>query len=143
MYAIVSLLRRMAANVVYVPAPSPGEDAVVSLTRPATSVGPGVGWGRPSREVRLLSAGTVRSGAVGAAVLTRWENRVYEQLGLGDRMYTLLLGPEEDGPEGRCVRLGIVEGVYGRPSAASEPLRPVPPRRKAAPVSTAPPIFGT
>ena len=122
MYAIHSLLRRMASTVIYAEQPShrlPGMQQVLAVTK-------GRWIKAKSLEVVELRV-TAPTSAQAAQKLSLRENEIAKKIGAEDRRYTLILGPEseqvlDDGVE-RITRIAVVNGIFRYRGGLVERLR--------------------
>lgn len=133
MFPVLSLLRRGAYNVVYVRPEMLERDAKGALLYRAetqlTVFDLSTATWQPAREIRfftLTSSGKTPEET--ALALTRAENRLAEKGKLLDRVYTLLLGEEQerdrDGVRTRVVPLAVVRGVQRLVGTAAATPRP-------------------
>lgn len=137
MYAIYSLLRRLAATVIYA---EPGRPLQLPSDHLAFCVSKGQ-WSR-ARVLKIYQLeARASSSAKAAQDLSRKENELAESMGAKERRYTLILGPEEEVTEGQDVirrtRIAAINGIFRYRSGVVERLqtrrpsgRAVKPRRR-------------
>jgi hypothetical protein len=124
MYAVSSLLRRVAASTIYVRLEQ--ADGGVAIERVCDVLDLSTQkWGRqPTVPVFVLTA-KAGSSEEAAILLAKKENGLYHAAGLESKYYTMLLGPESEETDGdtitRSSRLGVVRGIF-RSSGALLPL---------------------
>ena len=116
MYPVLSLLRRLPHNIIYVREDMTRQVGglttirVDTLSTVANFKAPG--WVSKKRAVPIYEL-TVSGDPTQAAVsLTAKENHIAQQLDLLNKKYTLFVGPEEEANGTRRARLGIMLGIY-------------------------------
>ncbi len=120
MFPVISMMRRCAANIIYITAVMTenrnGSRVMLADQQvvPALSAKGKWAWGRKLDEVTLFTA-SAKAGSPqeAAAKLVSYENEVADQLGLLEGIYTLIVAREEEEDEGRTrrVHFGLVRGV--------------------------------
>ena len=121
MYPVISILRRAAANIVYVSADGLTEEGgarYIKLERPtsALSLASGV-WGKPVNSHQVYQICTKgRTQEATAQRLCKVENALADRIKAPDILFTMVMGPEEEKetPTGwmRLTRVAVVRGVF-------------------------------
>lgn len=119
MYPVISTLRRLAMNVIYVEPlllSDRGDQRVVAASNQLSYLNPLTGWQRGDAVELFLLRAPGSTPAQRAARLTRYENHLVTRHNLLRADFTLLMGLESedviDGEPFRTCRLGVVNGLY-------------------------------
>jgi hypothetical protein len=121
MYPVISILRRSAANIVYVSSAGLTEDKgsrFIKLERPTSPLNLETGvWGKPvgSHQVYQLRV-EGRTQEETAQRLCKAENTLANLIKAPDILFTMIMGPEEERetPTGwvRLTRVAVARGVF-------------------------------
>ena len=123
MYAVLSLIRRVAVSVIYVKAEQTRSGGIpIEHTADVFDISRGV-WLSRNAVVPMFELSASSKSSVGAASkLSVKENQIFKASGMDRKYFTLLMGPEDEcesnGVLVRTSRIGIVRGVFRSPKSA-------------------------
>jgi hypothetical protein len=119
MYAVLSLLRRVAVASVYVRFEQARDGIPLENPRDTLDLSKGT-WSKDSIVKMFVLTVTAPTSEEAAVRLSMKENDLFHQAGLNRKYYTLLIGPETEVPSEdsvtRSSRVGIVRGIFRSPA---------------------------